>query len=293
MEKFKKLLILLIFTATTSNNFGINIREAIKQKKIKVDVRWKSPEGAEQLSSMHGENMQVKIQNISAQNLKIEIPTGFMFTPIDESKQNMIITQDMNYDLKPNEQKTTYTHGYCCEASDGGPSEGEIYAIKKSAMPNLVKLAEFLRDSNFNGYGVQRAIWAISNNKDIWNINMDNQTKTNALITKVGKIKGLPESEITAAIAKNKKAAENRNGNTFEKYIDIQLDIANETEVWIVIQDINNNTLRYVAQKIKLDVGVFKKGIGVSSIDFGAGTFYVRVYSKKGFMTEKKFTLDM
>lgn len=269
------------------DSYSINIRDALKQKIIKVDVRWKYMENAESASRVHGTNLRVTIQNLSGQSITVEVPCGSLFTASDSADQNMIITEDMKFVLQPNAHSTKYAHGYCCEASDHSPDENEQFLIKKPAPDKLVKLTEFIRDNKIEGYGVQRAVWCITNNYDLWDINVPDSGMTAELIKYTGELKGFSEPDISKAI---KKAFKN-SGKVFEQMINVEVPVEDDMHIWIMIQGINNNTIRYVAMDQPVTKGTYKREFGVSSLDMGAGTFYVRVYSKKGFMAEKQFTL--
>jgi hypothetical protein len=83
------------------------------------------------------------------------------------------------------------------------------------------------------------------------------------------------------------------NGKDFEKLISLEYPVtANDTYMWIVIQNINNTSLQTVMKKQKVEKGLFKKQFGVSSIDLGKGDFFVRIYTSYKPMQEKKFTLN-
>lgn len=287
MKKRIEIFLGVLFLLICIEADGIGLREAVKRKIIKLEVRWRSMEGVESVSGMHGTNLRVAIQNISKENITVEVPCGSMFTPLDSTRQNMIIAEDMKFVIAPNERSAKYAHGYCCEAHDRSPSENEVYLFKKNAGDKLVKLTEFVRDSSADGYCVQRAIWCVSDNYDLWDINAPGTGLTAALIKYTGKLKGVSQSDIDAAI----KRANKNSGKVFEEYVNIQVPVQNDTYIWIMIQDINNNTVKYVALKQWVQKGSYKRDVGVSSIDLGAGTFYVRVYSPNGFLTEKQFSL--
>lgn len=272
-----------------TNAICVNLSDAVKQKKIEAKVCWKGMESMQSVSRRHGTNIKIMLRNLTSGNLNIEIPSGFMFTPLDSSKQNMIITDELIVILEPGKQKINYAHGYCCEATDGAPEENEVYLIKKPAEDKLKKVAQYIGSNNLSGYGVQRAIWCMSNNHDLWGINTGDTTATKKLIKYIAEIKGIPEVDANRAI----KKALNNDYKIFEQYIPIEVTLNKETLIWIMVQDINNNTVRYALTKERFDKGVLKSEIGVSSIDLGAGDFYIRVYSEEGFLAEKKFRLDI
>jgi len=287
MQKRNISSLLVIGLLMYSNTKAVNIRDAIKQKLVDVKIKWHGMENSESVSSRHGYNLRMVLQNLTNSDLKIEVPCGSMFTPKDTSRQNMIITEDIMVDLGPKKQKTEYANGYCCEAHDGAPMIDQVYIIRKPAKESLIKLARFIRDHKIQGYGVQRAIWSVSDKYDIDDINTGD-TSSVALIRYVGDLRGIAKADIEKAILRSLK----NNGKVYEQQIAIEIPIEKESLVWIMIQDVNNHTVKVVAAKQLAVKGILKRDVGVSSIDLGAGDFFVRVYSKDGFIGEKKFRLD-
>lgn len=278
-------IILLCTKAATS----VNINQALKQKLIQSEIFWKHRAPEETTSLRHGNNLLVKLTNLSGKNIVVEIPAGFMFTAADSTKQNMLITENMQFDLLPLASESKFTQGYCCEATDGSPDEGDAYKIKKQATAQLQQLAEFISKNNFEGYAVQRAIWCVSNKYDLDDINSEDTSLTHKLIDFTGGLMNCSPHQIAQAHTKSQKQS-----NGFEKTITLEIPIkSNTTEVWIVIQNINNNSLQTVMKKQRVEKGILKMTFGVSSIDLGSGNFIIRAYSTDSPVVEKKFKLDV
>lgn len=278
---------LVAFIMLSNSAKSVDIRDAIKQKLIDIKIKWRGPDNSESVSSRHGYNLRMVVQNLTNNNLKVEVPCGSMFTPKDSTRQNMIITEDILVELAPKRQKIQYANGYCCEAKDGAPDLDEVYLIKAPARDRLIKLARYIRDHKLEGYGVQRAIWCISDKHDLEDINMGDTTSV-GLIRYAGELRKIPKPEIEKAIVKSLR----NNGKVYEQKIPIEIPINKESLIWIMVQDINNNTVKVVMAKQLVPKGTLRHDVGVSSIDLGAGNFYVRVYSQDGFVGEKKFKLD-
>jgi hypothetical protein len=63
---------LLVFSS-----YALNIREAIKQKLMKTEIRWKAEKNIESVSSRHGKNLCLAIYNITPGNLNIKVAVDF------------------------------------------------------------------------------------------------------------------------------------------------------------------------------------------------------------------------
>lgn len=254
---------------------ALNIQDALQKKWISVESKWKSKAPEERSSLRHGNNLWLKLTNLRAQAIQIEVPPGTLFTAEDESKQNMLLTDDLQFKLLPQQSSNKFCRGYCCEATDAAPAEDENYVLKASASEKLQQLANFVNQKNYEGYGVQRAIWCVSNKNNLSDINAEDTAQTRELLYFTGNLEGYKQEEILKCYQKTMNS-----GKDFERFIALEIPVnSDETEVWIVIENVNNTNLQTVMKKTKPGKGVLKKQFGVSSIDLGYGDFVVRVYS--------------
>lgn len=284
----KQALFFAVSILLVSNSQAIHILNALKQNLIKAEVLWKSPEDMQSTSSRHGENLRISLSNLKNTQLEVEVPAGSMFIPENDEHQNMLITKSMLFVLQPNGQLVKYAHGYCCEASDGAPSKGEYFSLSKKVDEKLSRLAKLLDTDSIEGYGVQRAVWCLSDNKNLEQINTNDSAGTAKLIRYTGTLAGYPNSVIDSAIVHALRS----NHKIFERMVPIEFKLSADSYVWIFVHDINNNTVKHVVQKAPYNKGIHNKTVGVSSIDIGGGEFKIRVYSSEGFVAEKAFRVE-
>ncbi|MBL0048349.1 MAG: hypothetical protein IPP32_09685 [Bacteroidetes bacterium] len=267
---------------------SMNITAALKQSLVKTTIIWQRASEEESTSLRHGNNLVVSLQNLSGKNLDIEIPEGFMFTASDSTKQNMLLITALQYNLLPGQSSSKAAHGYCCEAQDLSPGEKDVYKIKKEASAGLKLLAQFVSANNLEGYAVQRAVWCVSDRNDLATINSTDSSELRKLIDFTGSLMHYSRAEINKAFQKSTQG-----GKEFEKIIRLEIPVnSNESQVWIVIHNINSNKVQTVMTKQKPGKGMLVKNFGVSSIDLGKGEFTVRVYSTDRPVQEQKFKLD-
>ncbi len=267
---------------------AMHINTALQQKLVKATAQWNPSSQEENSSLRHGNNLMVTLKNISGKSQEIEIPEGYMFTAQDSSKQNMLITDLLVYTLLPGQSQVKSVYGYCCEANDGSPNTADVYEFKKAAQPNLQSLARFSNENKLEGYGVQRAIWCVSDKRDLSSINTEDSAGLHKLISFTGNLMNYSPAEIEKAYHKALNG-----GKDFEKMIRLEIPVSSdESKIWIVIQNVNNTTLQTVMKKQAVGKGLFVKQFGVSSIDLGKGNFTVRVYSTDRPVQEVEFHLD-
>jgi hypothetical protein len=266
---------------------AMNLKDAIKNKLVKANVRWMSNSDEQGCSDRYGKHIGIELKNISQRNVDIDIPCGFVFFPADSSKQNMLITEQMAYTLKPGEIQTKYTYAYCCEAHDGGPNENEVYKPGRMAKEALVKLADFIREKKYQDYGAQRAIWAVSDNNPIEDIYADSAQEASELIHFTGNLKGyrpaMLDSLSAKVISKHKKV---------ETTIHCSVPFDNDTYVWAMVEDLNNVNYKTVVTKQAVSKGTFERNFSFSSIDYPSGDYVLRIYSTDKSVVEMPFRLD-
>jgi hypothetical protein len=268
---------------------AMNVFDAQKSGAISLDVIWKSPEGEAGMSANHASNLRMRLKNKTRMNMLIDVPAGTMFTALNGPVQNMITVDNIQLELPAYGESSKYMHGYCCEATDGPPSEGDRYVLDKPAIPELLKLSAFIAENNMNGYGVQRSIWCVSNQRFLGDINSGDSSETKKLILFTGKLLGKPEMDIINAM----KYSYRKKDLNFEVMVKLEVPIDRKREIRIVVHDVNNHALRLVQRNKAVEPGIYKQTIGISSLDFGSGKFKIRVYSDEGFYMEKEAEVAM
>lgn len=264
------------------------LNDALAKNLIKADIKWKSRSKEESVSDRYGKNITVTLKNLSSQHLDIEVPCGYTFKPENDKLQNMLVTELLVFDLKPNESQTRYSHAYCCEAHDGGPSEDEPYKAGKMAKSELVQLANFIKENNYQDYAAQRAIWAVSDKSPLSYIYTDDTTELRKMIHFTGKLTGAGHEEISEALNKNKGAAKKVMAR-----VNIDIPVEKDAYIWIVVHDPNNVNMKTLMTKTFVQAGKFQKNFNISSVDLGAGLYTVRIYSDNKAVKELPVLLEM
>ncbi len=276
------------FILISGYSSAINFQDALSKRWIKEETSWQTKAPEETSSLRHGSNLCVKVVNLTDRLLTIVVPSGTLFTALEDSNQDMLLTQNLQFELLPFQSVSRNCIAYCCEASDAAPNDSDKYTVKKAASEKLLKLADFINQKNYEGYGVQRAIWCISDARNLADISASDTIQLRELIYYTGKLSNHSNQDIEKAFHKVANG-----GRDFEKLITLELPVlTDETEMWIVVQNVNNITKQTVMKKQKVSRGIVKKQFGVSSIDLGKGEFTVRVYTTDKPVVEKKFVLN-
>jgi len=140
----------------------INLSQAIENNSIIADIQ--------SIGSYHGKSISMSLTNKTSSHLKIKIPSGTLFHPENEGEQTLIHLEDNFIALKPHSSYSGMLAGFCTEANDRCPTEGNEMKISQNKNDKFNKLANYLKDNNVSKSVYQDAIWAISDGKSIANI---------------------------------------------------------------------------------------------------------------------------
>lgn len=156
-----KLIITGIFLATQLGLFAgsrqMSLQQALNSKLVNAVVK--------SLGGYQGFCVQINLKNLGKDSLIILVEAGRRLNSTDDKYQDILITQQQLITLGKKENKNFTVKGYCCQASNSSPPKDAEYSINTMADSNLVKLARYLNDNEFDADIEQQAIWSISDNK--------------------------------------------------------------------------------------------------------------------------------
>lgn len=153
-----------------------------------------------------GRSLQIIVKNLSDKKHTIRIENGHIFSPEDESEQDMIIAEDKEIFLASNEKITSKLIAYCVQMKDASPSLGTKFSYFKKAKGNLAKITAFISKRKIITGAEQDAIWCLSDNSDLYAINGNGAEQQELLRQQVAL---LTNQELTQ---KWKKSASNVSG---------------------------------------------------------------------------------
>ncbi len=162
----------------------VALKDALTQKIISMQAL-KNPG-----STHYSRPVLLKVQNTTAQELKIEVPIGYRFQPKDTNLQPMLVIRPELFVLQPNEKKDVVIYAMCMAHSKGAASEGMTYTLTTPAKNNLLSIAQKVNELKAYNYEGQQAIWSISDNGGPEDISGADTAQVNKLRAFVCKLTG-------------------------------------------------------------------------------------------------------
>lgn len=164
-----------IAMAKTSINSNQNLVDAIKSNSVKCVVRGNSE------STHYLEPIIATVTNVTSEPITLQINDGDLFIPTDTNKQNIVVTNQEIFVLKPLEKKTLKIKGMCTEQKDGAGTNETFYKLQANNNQNLKKLSEFIQTKKYQTSAAQYAVWSLMNNSDLNSIYSSDSTEEKEL----------------------------------------------------------------------------------------------------------------
>lgn len=182
----KNVIILIIIGLTCFAANAENIKSLVSARKIKVNCSGDDKE------VHYVKPLKLKLTNISSNNVNIEIPAGFIFTPDDSTYQEIVVTEQMLATLSPGMSKEISLHGMCIEPSDHAPNSNSTFIPDRMGDAKLVKLAQFIEKNQYYTGTAQQAVWALVDDRGLESITGFDSTEVNNLIAFMHDLTGKP-----------------------------------------------------------------------------------------------------
>ena len=134
-----------------------------------------------------GQSIVLTVENISNQNIQIDVPNGTYLDHEEEGYQDHIIVENYNIAVKPAEKKKIQILALCAQPSNACPSEGSKFTMKPYDNKKVLDLCKLIMETKEFEYTGQNALWEMLNNGDPNNIEGENVEHVNQLRTYVAK----------------------------------------------------------------------------------------------------------
>lgn len=136
---------------------AIELSQAMNDKLISAEFRSKGIHS--------GESVILKIKNLSAKSIEIQITPGLYLKHEDDVYQDHVVVDEMILVLKGNEEKESVLHAFCTERSNACPVENSKFTLGVFKTTPLAILCSIINKNKQYNYCGQEAIWTIINNE--------------------------------------------------------------------------------------------------------------------------------
>lgn len=151
----------------------ITLEQAIQQKLIQTRFLGNG--------SYSGQSVKSEIQNLGSKGRRILIPAGTLFDSPEGDEQDLMIPQDVYVDLAPNQKKSLVLDGYCTNSNGRVPADNRVFKVSKLTKPGMAELLGLVKGKDISDFSIQDAIWSITDNASVSNIEGSDKTLVKAV----------------------------------------------------------------------------------------------------------------
>lgn len=144
----------------------ITLQDAIDQNLIEVSL--------ESLGDYSGKCVALSVSSNSAKKFNLIVEPGDLFISEFDENQNILVVEEQVLAME-DKQDDFRIEGFCCEAHDSSPGEGDGFTYTKTSDPSLVKLASYIDGKGIDEDNKQSAIWAVSDGESVSDIYPDDE----------------------------------------------------------------------------------------------------------------------
>lgn len=274
-------LVLVSSIATTSAIAcnTISIEDATKKGFIKLIIKSKG--------GFTGTIIEMKIQNVSNQQLQLQLETGRRLDSKTETQQDILVTQPQELFLAVNQNKSFNVNGMCCQAHNSAPTKNAIYSIGKMADSNLVKLANYINENKlYENYSAQQAVWTVSDNNSIASIYGGTEKEVDALRNYISKITGRPIPKYDITFQQESDRSVLGRATKIEGKFDYTLN--SNAHVTIAIYDASGKLVQLLFENIAHKNGDYKLYYTFRTRQLEQGIYYARMKVDNVLQKEEK-----
>jgi hypothetical protein len=287
MKKLVVLFLPLILFSVIAFGDTITLSQALKLKMISVAVTGAPvDENANSYTpSYTGECIQMEVINLTDKDIKVFLEAGQFLNPEDTTVQRMIITKDQMIAIQKKQTKISKAFAMCSQLLNHAPKTDTKFNVGKKAEGKLLELAQLISKNNFQSNAAQSAIWAMTDNDNIYNIYSDNKEETKILRSFVKEAKGLTNVDVDGnAPFKLDEEAE----GTYVKYAkgklngSFEFELKKDTPLNLTLYNEEGTAIRKTLQNY-----TFKAGQNTLTYEFTynnipVGNYRLKLYDDKG-----------
>lgn len=164
----------------------IDLEKAIELNLIKVEFVSNG--------SYSGSSLKMNVNNLNSKRLVIRVKEGTYFAAPNDEEQNLLVPQEELIVLEPKSSKEHVLNGFCTNMSLSAPESGGLFKLSKPQIKGLAEFLVLVKGKKLENYTLQSAIWALTDNEEVSNVDGENQADVDLIRKELFKIAGQKET---------------------------------------------------------------------------------------------------
>lgn len=164
---------------------ALNLSQAYNDQAIQLSITGSDSEDFSQTG------IKVNVVNNKNEAVTITADPGYIFNSEDELIQDLILTEPLFVIVNARDEATVEVRAMCIQADNGSPHVDDAFLPSTTYNEKLVQACQYIYKNNYQNHMGQDALWAISDNKSIYNISGEADI-ANPLRTYIADLVGVP-----------------------------------------------------------------------------------------------------
>ncbi|CAG5078354.1 hypothetical protein [Parvicella tangerina] len=139
----------------------ITLQEAMANNLVEVSI--------ESVGGYSGKCVALHVNSDSRKKFNLIVEPGDLFISEFDENQNILVVEEQVLAMEDVEDDFRI-EGFCCEAHDSSPGEGDGFTLTKVKNEKLAKLANYISGKGVDLDNKQSAIWAVSDGNSVSDI---------------------------------------------------------------------------------------------------------------------------
>lgn len=253
-------------TTTTS------LVELLEQGRIEL-----TPRG---IGGHSGECLKVDVKNRSAKAIRTSIPAGWVFVSEVEDVQDLIVVREEAIALAPNGRTTVTCRAFCCEASNSGPGEDEVFRKGRLASEKLATFARFVDSLGYDDGIVQSAIWVLSDGHDIGSVGALDSSANDTLRNKLSALSGQPAPRYSVRYAEDERMACSGRPASISRVVSVARGVPDR--LTIVVRSDAGRLIDVIQQRMPIEAGRAQVPVELNVLNWPKGRYAIYAWTEGG-----------
>ena len=246
--------------------------ELLEQGRIEL-----SPRG---LGGHSGECLKVDVKNRTATSIRTSIPAGWVFVSQEEGVQDLIVVREEVIALVPNGRTTVTCRAFCCEASNSGPGENEVYRKGHPGPEKLATLARFVDSLGYDDGIVQSAIWVLSDGHDIGSLGALDSSANDTLRNKLSALSGQPAPRYSVRYAEDERMACSGRPASISRVVSVMRGVPDR--LTIVVRSDAGRLIQVIQERMPMEAGRAQVPVELNVLDWPKGRYGIYAWTEGG-----------
>lgn len=233
-----------------------------------------------------GQALKIQLVSKHKKDLDLSLPAGMRFKSEDEGIQDLILTRAHQTVLAANSKKTLTLYAMCTQRHNMGPAEGNLFAYNGIAEGNLLKVAQYISQKNYQNDAGQASIWAITDGGGLYEIYDDSEAVVKDMQKFMADLTG-QQTPWYSLQQNNFVPGPDVNPEPSVIHAKYEYNFTESASINLVVYDADGNEVYLITENQPVRPGTFRMNFKLTVQNMPRGNYYIRVTNGDQLLDER------